>query len=304
MRIANPIYDAVFKYLLEDIDIAKGIIGRIIGEEIVELHFQPEEVKIKNKRYLVIILRVDFKAIIKTQTGKHKKVLIEIQKGKEGDDIVRFRKYLSENYKGKDSIVGKEGQKEQVLPVIPIYFLGFPLKQIKTPALRVGRSYFDLINNRKVNAKNEFIERLTHDGYFIQIGKLGQIDPKTANELERILYVFNQSYRLTSDSRLLEISAEEIENDSLLKKVITRLRHAATDSDLLKRIEIEEEFEKRLEKQIRKVANLEDEVEKLKQEKIAAAKSLVANTELTDEQIATIQNLTVEEVNSLRVEND
>lgn len=25
MRIANPIYDAVFKYLLEDVEIAKGL---------------------------------------------------------------------------------------------------------------------------------------------------------------------------------------------------------------------------------------------------------------------------------------
>ena len=33
MRIANPIYDVVFKYLLEDNKIAKKLISLIIGEE-------------------------------------------------------------------------------------------------------------------------------------------------------------------------------------------------------------------------------------------------------------------------------
>ena len=34
MKIANPIYDAAFLYLLEDTEIAKALIGEIIKEEI------------------------------------------------------------------------------------------------------------------------------------------------------------------------------------------------------------------------------------------------------------------------------
>jgi hypothetical protein len=37
MQIANPIYDVVFKYLLEDNKIAKKLISLIIGEEIQSL---------------------------------------------------------------------------------------------------------------------------------------------------------------------------------------------------------------------------------------------------------------------------
>lgn len=43
MLIANPIYDTVFKYLMEQTSIAKGIIGSIIGENIVQLELQPQE---------------------------------------------------------------------------------------------------------------------------------------------------------------------------------------------------------------------------------------------------------------------
>ncbi|OQX78733.1 MAG: hypothetical protein B6D64_05995 [Bacteroidetes bacterium 4484_276] len=37
MRVLNPIYDTVFKYLMEDIEIAKGFISTIIEQEVVEL---------------------------------------------------------------------------------------------------------------------------------------------------------------------------------------------------------------------------------------------------------------------------
>ena len=43
MTIANPIYDIVFKYLLEDLDIAKGILSTILNVEIAELTVQPQE---------------------------------------------------------------------------------------------------------------------------------------------------------------------------------------------------------------------------------------------------------------------
>jgi hypothetical protein len=43
MIIANPIYDVVFKYLLEDIEIARELLSTILGEEIVSLNLRPQE---------------------------------------------------------------------------------------------------------------------------------------------------------------------------------------------------------------------------------------------------------------------
>ena len=80
MIIANPIYDVVFKYLLEDIEIARELLSTILGEEVVSLDVKPQETAIENTASSVSILRFDFKAIIKTKTGEHKKVLIELQK--------------------------------------------------------------------------------------------------------------------------------------------------------------------------------------------------------------------------------
>ncbi len=41
--IANPIYDIVFKYLMANLDVARGVISTIIAEEIVVLDFKSQE---------------------------------------------------------------------------------------------------------------------------------------------------------------------------------------------------------------------------------------------------------------------
>ena len=43
MHIANPIYDVIFKYLLEDNKVAKLLLSAIIGETIEELGFSAQE---------------------------------------------------------------------------------------------------------------------------------------------------------------------------------------------------------------------------------------------------------------------
>ena len=43
MHIANPIYDVVFKYMLEDNKVAKLFLSAIIGEEIMEFEFSAQE---------------------------------------------------------------------------------------------------------------------------------------------------------------------------------------------------------------------------------------------------------------------
>ena len=37
MKIANPIYDIIFKYLMEDTEIAKDILSLILNENIISV---------------------------------------------------------------------------------------------------------------------------------------------------------------------------------------------------------------------------------------------------------------------------
>lgn len=267
MILANPIYDVVFKYLMEDTEIARRLLSKITGEEIIEISVQPQEYTGRSDKFDVIILRLDFRATIKTKDGKRKKVLIELQKGKNSADIMRFRKYLGDNYRKEDTSQ-KESKKKEALPIITIYFLGFRLANVITSIMKVNREYIDLITDEKIDAKEEFVEKLTHDSFVIQIPRLKK---KVRNEIERVLKVFNQSYMTDGNRKTLEFSEKDFENDDLLQLIASRLRKAATEEELLRKIEIEEEVENTIEQHIRekqelseKVGNLTDENSDLK----------------------------------------
>ncbi len=265
MLIANPIYDAVFKYLLEDSEIAKGIISTIIGEEIIELEFRPQERSAHSEKHLMTVYRVDFKAVIKLPNGTHKKVLIELQKGKQPIDVMRFRRYLGDNYSKADE---SNGQKE-ALPIITIYFLGFKLS-LKYAVIKIGRQYVNVANGEVIDGKDDFAEKLTHDSYIVQIPFLPE---QTQNKVEQILSVFNQNRVLKSEEWILNYKDET--NNELLHKIVNRLSNAAASEEVQDEIESEEYFEHSLDAWLRKhnekllekdevIAEKEKELEKMR----------------------------------------
>lgn len=258
MLLANPIYDTIFKYLLEDLELARQLIAKIIGEEVVEINTQARETATKMSQYELLILRLDFKAVIITKEGKKKKVLIELQKAHQLGDIMRFRKYLGNNYLKEDTF-GTKFKEPDGLPIITIYFLGFPLKNIPTPVLKVNRVYIDLVNNKQLYAREEFVEKLTHDSYIIQIPRL---EKKVRTELERVLTVFNQSY-ITTDRKILQIQEEDLgeEENELLDRLVGRLRNAISEDQLLLELELEEYYTRILDDAHRKAMIGEEKAE-------------------------------------------
>ena len=114
MHIANPIYDVVFKYLMDDSKIARLFISTIIGEKIISLDFLPQEKVVELENRSLTVYRLDFSAKIQTADG-YKNVLIEIQKAKFATDIMRFRRYLGEQYQKKRKCLSNHdhGQRDQ-----------------------------------------------------------------------------------------------------------------------------------------------------------------------------------------------
>ena len=76
MIIANPIYDVVFKYLLEDTEIARELLSTILNENILYLEVKPQETATEVVSGNIRIIRFDFKATIELPNGDMKKVLI------------------------------------------------------------------------------------------------------------------------------------------------------------------------------------------------------------------------------------
>ncbi len=244
MLIANPIYDTVFKYLMENLDIAKGVISTIIGEEIDHLDFKAQENIFKVESYW-FSYHLDFIARIRQAGGGgYKDVLIELQKTNTPLDLMRFRRYLGDQYRREEGVILKDGaSSKEILPIVTIYFLGFYLSHTLPGVIKVNRQYIDALSGGTIDERNEFIECLTHDSYVIQIPGL-QLDMK--NRLEYVLSIFKQENFIREDHHLKDYSYQV--DDELIRKILKQLEKAAADSELLRQLDLEEmavrEYEK------------------------------------------------------------
>ena len=249
MIIANPIYDTVFKRLMENRRIACFFIETLIGEQVDEIAVIPQEYTYKKtqtkrkkvegkeaevKEEVFSIIRFDFVATIRTAQGEHKKVLIEIQKSRKPTDLIRFRTYLGEQYKQTDMIEVKSGKVEKALPIICIYLLGFTIPRISAEAIKVNRTYTDIIKKKKIMQKSALIEALTHDGYFVQIP---HIKGKPGTHLEKLLSVFEQGYFI--DEKNIVKSYEHPIDNEVIREMVNILRHVAADPKERRALEAE-----------------------------------------------------------------
>lgn len=224
MIITNPIYDVVFKFLMEDLDIAKGLIGSIIGEEIIEMHFAAQEVTTRRRDHSLALFRLDFVATIRTQTGRTRKALIELQKSRLTDDAQRFRNYLGKQYQKTEDTIQPDGAvHSESLPIIAIYILGFDLEKHLPAMVKVNREYLDMITQEPVKGASRFIEALSHDTYVIQALKLHH---NVQSDLERILSIFGQDHFADEKKHRIDFP-EQYEKSELLQKMLRRLHKAA-----------------------------------------------------------------------------
>jgi hypothetical protein len=238
MKIANPIYDVIFKYLMEDIESAKSIISAIIGKEIIELISIPQESTFIAEKEKLSVIRVDYTAIIRTKNGSTQKILIEMQKAKVLHDIARFRRYLSENYSKLDYIDGQEMQ----LPITCIYFLGYST-DVVVPILSNTVDFKDVLTGDRVEKMDSFMELLTHNTYLIYIQNLS-IEVRK-HSMFSLLTIFDQQY-LRQGQETFYLESDEFDGivEPKLKHLIMRLQQATLEKNLLDKAKMEEDFYK------------------------------------------------------------
>jgi hypothetical protein len=232
MIIANPIYDVVFKRLMENDKVAKFFIGTLLEQTIETIEVKPQEFTYTDKLAGLAVFRLDFIATIRTETGEMKKVLIEIQKAKNPIDLMRFRNYLAEQYKKEDKI----NNENIVLPISTIYILGFKLPEIESPCIRVARHYTDLISKTTITQKSDFVEKLTHDCFVVQVER---ITDRYQTRLDKLLSVFEQR-NFTDDKEITKDFKHNPDTEEL-KTITDILHYVGTDPQERKQIEIEQE---------------------------------------------------------------
>jgi hypothetical protein len=213
---------------MENDRVAKFFIGTLLEQQIETLQVQPQEFTHKKdiEGFVISIFRLDFMATIKTETGEYKKILIEVQKAQNDIDLMRFRKYLGEQYR----------KEEQPLPITTIYILGFNLPKIETACIKVERNYKDLINKTILETKSDFVEKLTHDSYIVQVGR---ITDRYQTRLDKLLSVFEQSNFIDNKKITKQFKHPTDEED--VKILTDILQHAGSNPEERKLLEDEQE---------------------------------------------------------------
>ncbi len=243
VAIANPIYDIVFKYLMEDAQSAKTILSALLEQEIDNLKPLPQEFSAdhKNSAAKLSIYRLDFSATVTLPDGKKKTIIIEVQKSITPNDIMRFRKYLGTQYRNSNlSQVVKDLDGKHIkmgYPIYSIYFLGYSLPGFDMHSV----IYVDVHlrpryeSNTKLQ-KPAFVQSLYHQGIIINISALKK---KRRDELEQLLSIFDQNNR-SKDIHIMNVHIDDFPKQ--FRPIIRRLQKAAQVSEVRDTMEVEDDF--------------------------------------------------------------
>ena len=243
IHVANPIYDSVFKYIMEDERIAKTILSALLKKEVVHVTVRPHEYS-NTTRDTLSMFRIDFAATVREKEGneiKDRIVLIELQKTWLNTETLRFRQYLGAQYNNKNNI-READEKGFAYPMVAVYLLGHKVGNIKEPIVYVNHDVFDYNGNVVAEGNAEpFVESLTHNSIIVQIPRLqGNVN----NRLEKVLSVFDQTNVEGDTQQVLKIDEDKYADDNDMMYVLHKLTAAAANSEMRQDMNVEDEFYK------------------------------------------------------------
>jgi len=283
--IPNPIYDVVFRYLMEDTESATIVLSTLLNEKITKLHLEPVTHSEKKEKVEDITLHdpktqedirlfhLDFTATIELPDGSEELIMIELQKASEPDDIFRFKRYISKNFQKKleEEITDPETQAiktiNKPIKLIPIFILNFRIEnEINDLLIRTNRIKTGVFKNKPLQKHNEFIDNLSYDMLVVQLPNLQKItedDYKNDNykkKLFALLKLFDQKSRIKDNEHRLRLIRKFF--PGFLDRVIKRLQSADIENpDIEEQMYVEDEYLKVLIEKENKIAFFKEKAE-------------------------------------------
>ena len=307
--VANPLYDAVFKYLMEDDRIAKTILSALLKKKVAKVETRRNEYANLTRPDVVSMFRIDFAATVLDEENKPHLMLIELQKTWLPTETLRFRRYLALQYNNEDNMLKEESAK-YAIPMVAIYLLGHRVGDLKEPIVYVNHQAYDYDGKPvKEGIPDPFVESLQHDSVIVQIPLLhGRVN----NRLERVLCVFDQE-NVTDDKKVIRVDERQFEGDTDMEYIVRRLLSAASDPDMRYQMNVEDEYFQELEsrdtqlmekdKQLeKKDAQIEEKDAQIEEQGVMLRAMIQGMTEsgMSIEAIAKMVNRTVDEVRAIK----
>lgn len=239
ITVVNPIYDSVFKFLMEDERIAKTVLSALLKKEVVSVEMRRHEHP-NIPRDNISMFRIDFAARVREDDGTIRLVLIELQKTWVDTETLRFRRYLAAQYNAEENILPDGKDKGYAIPMIAVYLLGHRIGDIDKPVVYVGHKALDYDGKEVKNGeKDPFISSLIHDSIIVQIPLLhGKIN----NRLDKVLSVFDQSHRTEQSQQIISLDEHLYSDDKEMMHILHRLSLATMSAELRQEMNDEDEF--------------------------------------------------------------
>lgn len=264
--IPNPIYDVVFKYLMDDPESAKIVLSTLINENIKMIHlgplthaekkYKPENISIEDPKTQddIRLFHLDFTAVVELPDGTEELIMIELQKASEPDDIFRFKRYICKNFQKKQvsEIIHPETQSvktiDKPIRLIPIFILNFRIEnEINDLLINTNRIKTGIFKNKQLQKHNEFIDNLSYDIWVVQLPNLNNIRQEEyesdiyKNKLYTLLKLFDQKSRVKDNEHRLRLIRKFF--PGFLDRIIKRLQSADIDNpDLEEQMYAEDEY--------------------------------------------------------------
>lgn len=261
ITVANPIYDCVFKYLMEDERVAKTLLSALLKKEVLSVEVRRHE-HTNTTRDDISMFRIDFAAHVKDEEDKDKLMLIELQKTWVETETLRFRQYLASQYNAQENMLKAEkGERQYALPMVAVYILGHRVGKVSDPVVYVSHKALDYDGKEVAEGKDDpFISSLVHDSIIVQLPLL---KGKIRNHLEKVLSVFDQCHRIPGSTQLINLNEETYEGDEDMMRIIHRLTAATVTAKVREEMNVEDEFFSAIENR---------DTELMEQKRIIAAK--------------------------------
>lgn len=258
IHIANPIYDSVFKYLMEDERIARTLLSALLKKEVVEVEVRRHEYT-NGQRDNISMFRIDFGAQVREEDGSLKLILIELQKTWLETETLRFRQYLGAQYANPENILKDDDARGNAIPMVTVYLLGHRVGDIEEPVLYVNHkaySYDDEVVTQGI--PDPFVESLVHDSIIVQIPLLRR---SAGNRLDRVLSVFDQTQKDKYNRQVLNVDEDRYMGDTELQYILHRLLAAASDAKLRQDMNVEDEYFSAIEHRDTAIMNRDKKIE-------------------------------------------
>lgn len=273
IHIANPIYDSVFKYLMEDERIAKTLLSALLKKEVVSIEARPHEYS-NQTRNKISMFRIDFSARVREADSSEHLILVELQKTWLETETLRFRQYLGAQYSDKRNM-RKDSDDRFALPMVTIYILGHRIGDVDVPVVYVNHKSYDYDGNEVTKGMPDpFIESLVHNSIIVQIPLLhGQIN----NRLDKVLSVFDQTRVDAYDNHFLSLEESTYEGDENMEYMVRRLNQAAADSEMRQNMNVEDEYYSAIENRDTAIMSRDNTIKKLDNELAKTNNELAKN---------------------------